>query len=95
MIRELFCRLSGYRYHYRINLKYRTKDRRPIADATLTVRVTSPKFMDEHRQLKIALSHKLLRHIPRHHLCNGELVAEPLMFIGLFKPAGNKHGGEQ
>ena len=85
MLRELLCKLTGYRYHYRINLKYRTKDHRPLADVNLTMKTTSPKYLEDHREVKKALAHILMEDIPKRLLCNGEIVFEPTFYLGLFK----------
>ncbi|WGH49597.1 hypothetical protein [Alishewanella phage vB_AspM_Slicko01] len=90
MIRELFCRLTGYRYHYRINLKYRTKSNTAISDVTMTAVVTSPKFINEARLIKQNLAHILIDNTPKHSLCNGKIVLEPIMYIGFLK-AKNKN----
>ena len=85
MIRELFCRLTGYRYHYRINLKYRTKDHRPLCEITMTMKITSPKYIDDHRAVKKQAGLLLMKRVPRHYLCNGEIIFEPVLYLGLFK----------
>ena len=90
MIRELFCRITGYRYHYRVRLEYRSKSTETLASINMTMVTTSSRFADRHREAKKVLAPELIKCIPRSTLCNGVVVFEPLMFIGLFRP--NKGG---
>ena len=86
MIRELFCRVTGYRYHYRVRLEYRSKGTKTLAFTDMTMATLSPRFVDRHREIKKALAPELIKDVPRSYLCNGVVVFEPLMFIGLFRP---------
>lgn len=86
MIRELFCRITGYRYHYRVRLEYRSKSAKTLASMNMTMGTTSSRFADRHREAKKVLAPELINAVPRSVLCNGVVVFEPLTFIGLFRP---------
>lgn len=86
MIRELFCRITGYRYHYWVRLEYRSKGSRTLASMNMTMVTTSSRFADRHREVKKVLAPELIKAVPRSVLCNGVVVFEPLTFIGLFRP---------
>lgn len=85
MIRELFCRITGYRYHYRVRLEYRSKSNKTLVSVNMTMVTTSSRFADHHREAKKVLAPELIKGVPRSALCNGVVVFEPLMFIGLFR----------
>lgn len=86
MIRKLFCRITGYRYHYRVRLEYRSKSAKTLASINMTMGTTSPRLANDHREVKKVLAPKLIKAVPRSVLCNGVVVFEPLAFIGLFRP---------
>lgn len=84
MIREMFCHITGYRYNYRCNMKYLTKEFRVVIEVNVTVSTTSPRFIDRHRDVKKECSRLLMRHVPKRHLCNGRIAFEPITYLGLW-----------
>lgn len=85
-LRKLISNITGCRYHYRVELKYRDRLRRVIASCTMTINLTHPRFIEDFRQIKKVIASDLLREIPKRALCNGELIVEPICYMGYFKP---------
>lgn len=84
MIRNIFCRLTGYSFCYRVKIEYRV-DSKPVANMTMDLNVNSPRALTYHRLIKKMESKKLIDALPKHLLRNGTMHFEPVCYIGFFK----------
>lgn len=84
MIRNIFCRLTGYRFCYRVKIEYRI-DFKPVASMTMDLNVSSPRALTNHRSIKKMEAKKLIDALPKNLLQNGTVHFEPVCYIGFFK----------
>lgn len=85
MIRKVFCKLTGYRYHYRGSFKYQTKEGHQISAITFSFNAVHPALANNHREVKRAMASLIIERTPKHLLCNGEIVFEPLFYCGFYR----------
>lgn len=84
MIRNIFCKLTGYRFWYHTKLEYRINSK-PIYRMTLSLGTSCPSGLADHRSIKKEEAPDLIKDIPKHMLKNGTVSFEPLCYIGFFK----------
>lgn len=77
--------LTGYRFRYRVNLKYRTSSHTPVGDITMTMMVTHPRYLNDVRNAKKLLAGELIKALPKSSLCNGEIVFQPVFYLGFWR----------
>ena len=82
MIRSLINELLGKRHHWRVQLIYRSPGGVDLLNVSMTISMNVRCGIDDHRRCKISCGPTLIKHAPKHLLCNGSILIEPKVYLG-------------
>ncbi len=73
------------RHHYFVTLIYHKGSRELFRCNFNNIQVRNQKMMTKTRAIKKVSGPKMIKRIPKQHLCNGEIYIENISYLGYFR----------